>query len=306
MAQKRDIVNGILLLDKSIGLSSNTALQKTKYLLNAQKAGHTGSLDPLASGMLPLCFGEATKFCRFLLEERKCYQTVMRLGQRTSTGDSEGEVVATAPVPTLSIEAWEQVLAQFRGQQQQIPPMYSAIKHQGQPLYRLARQGKEIPRSKRDITIYRLILDQSPDQDPSAVSLTIECSKGTYIRTLVEDIGTHLGCGAHVSALRRLSVSPFQGTPMVTFDSLAAMEMNERQSHLISVGAVMPLLIPAVQLCSQSTHFLRQGQLVQVSSDAKLGWVSLLADDGEFIGVGELLSDGRVAPRRLLTWGGML
>ncbi|MBS0288032.1 MAG: tRNA pseudouridine(55) synthase TruB [Proteobacteria bacterium] len=286
-------VNGILLLDKPLGLSSNVALQKTKRLFNAEKAGHTGSLDPLATGMLPLCFGEATKYTRFLLEEKKCYQTTLLLGVTTTTGDSEGEIVATKPVPKLSDALLNELLETFLGQQQQIPPMYSAIKHQGQPLYKLARQGKEIARKARTITISRLTLDKVEQQEEACfLTLTVECSTGTYIRTLAEDMGKFLGCGAHVSALRRLWVWPFHTHPMVTLETL-------HEGSLIALEEVLPQLLPAVCLNEQQAHFLSRGLQVEVLASAQTGWVALMTHRGTLLGVGEMVGQGRVAPRRL-------
>ncbi len=292
----RDCIDGILLLDKPVGISSNDALQKAKYLLNAQKAGHTGSLDPLASGMLPLCFGEATKFSRFILEERKCYQTVMHLGITTTTGDAEGEVLETKSIPALSEEMIAKMVAQFQGTQTQIPPMYSAIKHQGQPLYILARQGIEIERKSRNVMIYHLEITNITD---NLISLTIECSSGTYIRTLVEDMGAYLGCGAHVVELRRNWVCPFQNNQMIPLDKLETLSPPEAQSILLPMNAVIPLLMPVVSLNENAASLLSKGQNVQVESDARTGWVALMTQAG-FMGVGEMLGNGKVAPRRLI------
>ncbi len=291
----REIIDGILLLDKPIGISSNDALQKAKYLLNAQKAGHTGSLDPLASGMLPLCFGEATKFSRFLLEERKCYATVMHLGVTTTTGDGEGEILETKNVPILNDEIIAKMVEQFQGVQTQIPPMYSAIKHQGQPLYKLARQGIEIERQSRQVMIYHLAVTHIQG---NFISLTIECSSGTYIRTLCEDMGAYLGCGAHVVELRRTWVCPFQNHKMITLDQLET-QGPAAQSILLPMNAVIPLLLPVVSLNDNAALFLSQGQHVQVESQTKAGWVALMTQAG-FLGVGEMLGNGKVAPRRLI------
>lgn len=199
-------INGILLLDKPKGLSSNQALQRVKHVFQAKKAGHTGSLDPLATGMLPICLGEATKFSHFLLDADKAYQTTAKLGVETSTGDAEGEVVAKKPIPILTKEMIEAVLEKFTGDIIQIPPMYSALKHQGQPLYKLARKGISIEPKKRLVTIYSIQLSAFTED---TLSLEIRCSKGTYIRTLVEDIAKALNTVAHVQALRRLWVAPF-------------------------------------------------------------------------------------------------
>ena len=199
-------LDGILLLDKPLGLSSNQALQKVKHLFNARKAGHTGSLDPLATGLLPLCFGRATRLSRFLLEADKEYYVVAKLGIQTTTGDAEGEVVATRPVQVVEAQL-QAALENFRGTFDQIPSMYSALKHQGQPLYKLARQGITIPREARKVTITHLEAQLNMDE---TVTLKVACSKGTYVRTLVEDLGEKLGCGAHVIELRRVSVAGFK------------------------------------------------------------------------------------------------
>jgi tRNA pseudouridine55 synthase len=295
----RDIVDGILLLDKQIGVSSNAALQEAKHLFNAQKAGHTGSLDPLASGMLPICFGEATKYSRFLLEERKCYQTVMQLGVTTTTGDGEGEVVNRLPLPILTEEILAQMTGQFQGQLQQIPPMYSAIKFQGQPLYKLARQGKEIERQSRRITIHHLQIDKV-DAQKGCISLTIECSTGTYIRTLVEDMGAFLGCGAHVIELRRLWVWPFYQHQMFNFDDLTKLSQASLLSNLLPLHSVLTTLLPTLEMTNSAASLLKKGQIIPMAEPIKVGWTALVTMTGEFIGVGEVLEDGRVAPRRLL------
>ena len=200
-------VNGILLLDKGIGITSNAALQKVKRLYQASKAGHTGSLDPLASGLLPLCLGEATKLSSFLLDADKAYAGVCKLGVKTSTADAEGEVIETRPVPDLSEAQLRDVLAKFVGVIDQIPPMHSAIKMQGQPLYKLAHQGIEVERQPRQVTIHSLTLTRLEGDE---FAFDLQCSKGTYVRTLAEDIGEVLGCGAHLSALRRTQVGPFE------------------------------------------------------------------------------------------------
>src|SRR5579862_9142002 len=223
-------IHGILLLDKPLGMTSNAALQKVKRLFNAKKAGHTGSLDPLATGMLPICFGEATKFSQFLLESDKCYQVEAKLGVKTRTGDAEGEVIAVKPVMDLTCERLEAVLSQFVGQIQQIPPMYSALKIQGKPLYELARQGIEIPREARSVQIYRL---QLIDFQAETLKFEVQCSKGTYVRTLVEDIGELLGCGAHVSALRRTVVLPYNEIKMYTLDALEEIHQQFGMDALI-------------------------------------------------------------------------
>lgn len=302
MMSSRENINGILLLDKPLGITSNSALQKAKYLLRATKAGHTGSLDPMASGMLPLCFGEATKFSRFILEANKCYQTTMQLGVTTTTGDSEGEVVSILPVKEISALNIQEMLKKFKGAQTQIPSMYSALKYQGQPLYKFARKGVTIERAQRPIVIHDLVLDSIQEQEEGVfITLTVVCSKGTYIRTLVEDMGTYLGCGAHVVRLHRLWVSPFTQGEMVTLEKLnEAKQANETQVVLISMQDVMSIMLPCVHLSSSAASYLRHGRAVQVTSEQSSGWVTLVTVEGEFLGVGEMLPDGWVAPRRLL------
>jgi len=211
---KRNI-SGILLLDKPVGFTSNEALQTVKKIFSANKAGHTGSLDPNASGMLPICFGEATKFSQFLLEANKRYLVTGKLGETTASGDSECEIIEKRIVKDIGVKSFERILPKFRGKISQLPPMYSAIKHKGQPLYKLARQGIEIKRDSREINIYELqLLDFKND----LAEFDIYCSKGTYVRTLIVDIGEELGCGAHVVALRRLVVVPYQAEQMVSLN----------------------------------------------------------------------------------------
>ncbi|MFI4938043.1 MAG: tRNA pseudouridine(55) synthase TruB [Candidatus Berkiellales bacterium] len=229
----RENIDGILLLDKPLGVTSNGALQKVKYLFNAIKAGHTGSLDPLACGMLPICFGKATKLSHFMLEANKCYQFTISLGVTTTTGDSEGEILATKPVPPLSDNDLAALVSHFHGTHQQIPPMYSALKYHGQPLYKLARQGKSVVRAARTITISRLTLDNLERAQNINLTFTVECSKGTYIRTLAEDMGAFLNCGAHVQQLRRLWSAPFQEFPMTTLPILEVLPLDLRLQYLL-------------------------------------------------------------------------
>jgi tRNA pseudouridine55 synthase len=293
-------ISGILLLDKPIGMTSNAALQKVKRLYQASKAGHTGSLDPLASGLLPLCLGEATKLSSFLLDADKIYEGVCKLGVKTSTADAEGEVVATRPVPSLSEAQLCTVLEKFIGDIEQIPPMHSAIKMQGQPLYKLAHQGIEVERQPRQVTIHSLRLTRFEGDE---FAFELHCSKGTYVRTLVEDIGEVLGCGAHLSALRRTGVGPFE---LGRASSLAQLEQTAAETGL---GGLDRLLIPmelalqqwpAIHLSENSTFYVRQGQAVQVAQAPTSGWVRLFASNDHFLGVGQILEDGRVAPRRLV------
>jgi len=293
-------VNGIVLLDKPVGITSNSALQKVKRLFDANKAGHTGSLDPLASGLLPLCLGEATKLSSFLLDADKVYAGVCQLGVKTSTADAEGEVISTRPVPALDEQQITAVLQQFTGDIEQIPPMHSAIKRQGQPLYKLAHQGIEVEREPRQVTIYRLTLTRL---ETDAFAFEVHCSKGTYIRTLVEDIGEVLGCGAHLAALRRTMVGPFMlAEGGITLDELERLRDEEGVAALDRQLLPMDKALdnwPAVRLSENSTFYVRQGQPVQVAKAPTSGWVRLFAANDHFIGVGQILEDGRVAPKRL-------
>ena len=220
-------LNGIFLLDKSIGISSNGALQRVKRLLQAKKAGHTGSLDPLATGMLPICFGDATKFSQYLLDSDKTYVVTMQLGVRTTTSDIEGEIVSMRSVPNFSLDDINAAFEKFRGTTQQIPSMFSALKHNGVPLYEYARKGITIERQSRTLTIYSLIVNSFEN---NFVNFTVKCSKGTYVRTLVDDVGEKLNCGAHVTQLRRLSVGPFLENQMMTMEKLDLLTQTENFS----------------------------------------------------------------------------
>jgi tRNA pseudouridine55 synthase len=293
-------VDGILLLDKPSGLTSNAALQKVKRLYRARKAGHTGSLDPLASGLLPVCFGEATKVSGFLLDADKHYWVSCRLGVRTTTADAEGAVLETRPVDAVTAERLREVMERFTGSIEQIPPMYSAVKHQGQRLYALARQGVEVLREPRQVTIHAMEL---LDFRPPLVEIDVHSSKGTYIRSLVEDIGEVLGCGAHVADLRRFGVGPFSAAGTVTLETL------EERRDAGGVAALDALLLPMesglsqwpdVRLTGDAAFYLRQGQAVLVPHAPTTGLVRLYEGQRRFLGVGEILNDGRVAPRRLL------
>jgi len=297
-AKGRD-VNGILLLDKPSGITSNDALQQVKRLYFARKAGHTGSLDPLASGVLPICMGEATKVSAFLLDADKHYRVRCQLGVRTSTGDAEGEPVETRAVGVYSEPQLESALEQFRGSIEQIPPMYSALKHQGQRLYKLARQGVEVERQPRTVQIFTLKLT---GQGEDWLDIEVHCSKGTYVRTLVEDIGERLGCGAHVSALRRTGVGPYDDTGLVSIVALEQMKQNEPAAMdrlLLPIESALTQW-PDVKLSSDAAFYLQQGQPVLVPHAPTSGWVRLYERDNTFLGMGEILDDGRVAPRRLM------
>lgn len=292
-------VTGILLLDKPIGMTSNAALQVVKRLFHARKAGHTGSLDPLATGLLPICLGEATKVSAYLLDADKRYRVRVRLGITTTTGDADGEVLEQREVTPFDAARLEAVLDGLRGEIDQVPPMYSALRHKGQRLYQLAREGIEVERAPRRITIHTL--------DARAVSadeleLEVHCSKGTYVRTLAEEIGAGLGCGAHVIALRRTGVGPYDEAGLLTLDALrdeadaGGHEVLDR--HLLPVVSALAHW-PQVRLSGDAAYYLRQGQAVVVPRAPTSGWLCLFGDDGAFIGVGQVQDDGRVAPRRL-------
>jgi tRNA pseudouridine55 synthase len=293
-------IDGILLLDKSIGLSSNTALQRAKRLFNARKAGHTGNLDVLASGLLPICFGEATKLSAFLLDADKRYQAVFRLGVVTTTGDAEGEVVATHEVPSFKLTQIEEVLRRFTGPINQVPPMFSAIKYQGQRLYQLAHRGISVERHARSVTIHELKLT---DYNGDHIEVYVACSKGTYIRTLAEDIGSVLGgCGAHISALRRIGVGPYdihQAIDLPGLEALAQAGAAPLDARLLSVDSVL-INKPDVSLSNALSYYLCQGHAVRVPHAPSNGLVRIYNTERQFLGVGEVLGDGRIAPRRLM------
>lgn len=288
-------------------MTSNAALQQAKRMFFAAKAGHTGSLDPLATGVLPLCFGEATKFSQYLLEADKRYRSTFCLGIATATGDADGPVVAEADAGKLDREQLETALQRFRGEIEQIPSMYSAIKHQGQPLYKLAREGKTVERKVRRVQVYSIeLLDFRPG-NPAQVDVDIHCSKGTYVRTIAEDLGQLLGCGAHVTHLHRTGVGPFVIDDAVSLDELRE-ERGEQDAevldyHLRPVDAAIDTM-PGMSLPEQSAFYFRQGQAVmdprvyQIGSEGDK--VRIFSDAGDFLGVAEITDDGRVAPRRLV------
>ncbi|CAI0893643.1 tRNA pseudouridine(55) synthase TruB [Serratia entomophila] len=301
----RDI-HGVLLLDKPQGLSSNDALQKVKRLYNANRAGHTGALDPLATGMLPICLGEATKFSQFLLDSDKRYRVIARLGQRTDTSDADGQIVQERPVNFTQAQL-DAALDSFRGDIQQVPSMYSALKYQGKKLYEYARQGIEVPREARSITVYEL---QFIRWEGDELELEIHCSKGTYIRTITDDLGELLGCGAHVIYLRRLQVATYPIERMVTLEQLNAL-LEQAQAQEIVPGELLdPLLMPMdspvenypeVNLLPVVAGYVKQGQPVQVAGAPASGMVRITEGEArKFIGVGDIADDGRVAPRRLV------
>lgn len=309
MARRRNrgrSVNGIILLDKPAGITSNDALQKVKRIYFAEKAGHTGALDPLATGMLPICFGEATKFSQFLLDSDKRYRVIAKLGERTNTSDADGEIVERREVKVNTGDL-ERNIAKFRGDTMQIPSMFSALKHQGRPLYEYAREGIEIEREARKISVYEISLLRF---DGIEVEMEIHCSKGTYIRTIVDDLGEMLDCGAHVTALRRIGVSKYPADKMVSLEQLEALLEQAHEQDIAPRQLLDPLLLPLdsavqdlpeVNLLSVVASYALQGQAVQVPHAPMQGQVRMtVGDERTFIGVGEIDNDGLVAPRRLI------
>lgn len=301
--KKRVPVHGVLLLDKSAGHSSNDALIKAKRLLNAEKAGHTGTLDPFATGLLPLCFGEATKFAQDLLDADKTYETVVHLGIRTTTGDTEGEVLATCAVNTGRDEI-EAVLARFRGELDQVPPMYSALKRDGKPLYEYARAGVTLERDARRVTIYTLEL---LDYQPPFLTLRVKCSKGTYIRVLGEDIGAVLGCGAHLQQLRRTGVGNLALDHAVTLDMFAEMTESDRMQALAPVDALLASF-PVVSLPEALANRFLQGQRLALGKENIFvgeftGRMRVYREsDGQLLGTAQLKEFGVLAPERLVAF----
>ncbi|WP_279048838.1 tRNA pseudouridine(55) synthase TruB [Cedecea davisae] len=301
----RDI-HGVLLLDKPQGLSSNDALQKVKRLYNANRAGHTGALDPLATGMLPICLGEATKFSQYLLDSDKRYRVIARLGQRTDTSDADGTVVEERPV-TFSEQALADALESFRGETHQIPSMYSALKYQGKPLYEYARQGIEVPRESRAIVVYELLFIR---HEGNELELEVHCSKGTYIRTIIDDLGEKLGCGAHVTFLRRLAVSKYPVERMVTLEQLNELIEQAHRQEIAPSELLDPLLMPmdspasdfpVINLLSEVAVYFKNGQPVRVNGVPAEGLVRVTeGEEHKFIGMAEIDDEGRVAPRRLV------
>jgi tRNA pseudouridine55 synthase len=293
------LVSGVLLLDKPEGLSSNAALQRVRRLTGAEKAGHVGSLDPLATGMLPICLGEATKIAGDLVGGRKRYRFQIALGASTDTGDREGAVVEQAPLPALDPERLEEVLAGFRGRQAQVPPMYSALKRGGQPLYRLARAGVSVERAAREIEIHELgVLASSED----ILELEAQCSKGTYIRVLAADIARALGTCGHVARLRRLSVAPFDGEPMQTLPAIEDICRSGGLPPLIAADRALPDL-PAVTVTRPGAVRLAHGQAVASPEPRLSGRVRLYDESGCFLGLGEATA-GSVRPRRMFLVAG--
>ena len=315
-------ISGILILDKPTGMSSNHALQRVKRMFGARKAGHTGSLDPLATGLLPICLGEATKFSQFLLDSDKRYQTTGQLGVRTDSSDADGKVVETKTCDHITLADLETQLPQFRGLISQVPSMFSALKHQGQPLYKLARAGKTVVVKPRQVTIHNLELMSFED---SQVQMDISCTKGTYIRSIVEDLGLALECGAHVSQLRRLQAGPFVAEQMVTLEDLQAIIDQATQHQVVEAGqwpdispafpSLDKLLMPAdtavlslnaVHLCARDIQALQQGKVVDHACDgAEFDVVRVYSSPGTqanaFIGLAEVQTEGRLKAKRLMS-----
>jgi tRNA pseudouridine55 synthase len=288
-------VSGILLLDKPIGYSSNQALQKVKWLFQAAKAGHTGTLDPLATGLLPICLGEGTKFAQHVTDANKTYIAHIKLGVKTTTGDAEGEVISTKPVNVTRAQL-NNVSQQFLGEISQVPPMYSALKHDGKPLYEYARAGIEIKRPSRQVTIHNIVVN-SFQQDELILEVT--CSKGTYIRTLAEDIGNSLGSYAHLIGLRRTKTAGFTIEQSITIEALEALTIEQRDNLLLTVDMAVQSL-PAVTICNDAAFYFRQGQSVWQAGQISNVELRVYDDAGLFLGLGKLLDDGKIAPKRLI------
>ncbi|MCA4199078.1 tRNA pseudouridine(55) synthase TruB [Acinetobacter baumannii] len=287
-------ISGVFLLNKPLGLSSNAALQKVRWLYRAQKAGHTGALDPLATGLLPICLGEATKFSHYLLDSTKRYQTTVRLGQTTTTGDVEGDILQERPIPVLSKELIEQTLEKFRGDIQQVPPMYSALKKEGKPLYELARKGIEIVRETRPVTIYALELIEFTE---NSITLDVTCSKGTYIRVLGEDIGEVLGCGGHLTMLHRIQTGHFELIPSYTIEYLESLMEEQREALLLPVYAPIDHFLK-IQVPEGREKYFCNGLESNIDHSAE---AEVLVFSGErCLGLAEITDKKRLVPKRIL------
>ena len=301
-------INGVILLDKPTGISSNDALQKVKRIFFAEKAGHTGALDPLATGMLPICLGEATKFSQFLLDSDKRYRVIAKLGERTNTSDSDGEVVETRSID-VDVAKLEACIETFRGESDQVPSMFSALKYQGKPLYEYARAGIEVPRESRKITVYEIVLHRFEGDE---VEMEVHCSKGTYIRTIVDDLGELLGCGAHVTMLRRTAVAKYPYERMVTLEQLNELLEQAHREEIAPRELLDPLLmpmdsavedLPEVNMNAELTDLVQHGMPVQVSGAPAEGTVRMTSGEEKlFIGVAQIDDRGRVAPKRLVVF----
>ncbi|MBR9754954.1 tRNA pseudouridine(55) synthase TruB [Cobetia sp. 4B] len=292
-------IDGVLLLDKPKGMSSNYALQKARRLYQAQKAGHTGTLDPMATGLLPVCFGEATKFSSHLLEADKVYRARIKFGQVTDTGDAEGKVIREREIPEIAQAELDAVLDRFRGEIDQVPPMYSALKHQGRPLYELARQGIEIERAVRRVTIYNMALLA---RHSDGIEIEVAVSKGTYIRSLAEDIGEALGCGAHLTALRRLKTGPFTGDAMLDFERLEALaDQQAREGVLLPVDILLDHL-PRLDITAEMARMILRGQQAETTTGSlEVDSLARVYQDQQLLGLVRIAAEGIIAPRRLLS-----
>ena len=294
MARIMRPLDGVLLFDKPLGLSSNIALQKVRRLFQAEKAGHTGTLDPLATGLLPVCFGEATKFTSSLLEADKTYCALIRLGQTTTTGDAEGEITNTCAVKQGEAEV-RSTLCKFIGEIQQIPPMHSAIKHQGKPLYEYIRKGETVKRASRSASIHELVLERFAG---NVIEIKVRCSKGTYVRTLAEDIGSSLGCGAHLQGLRRTAIGLFDLEGAHNLAHMESVTMLEREAYILPLDSLLRDL-PVIELEAAQVTRIAQGQRLVIDTAVLDGKVRLYGA-GRFIGVADLV-ERRLTPVRLLS-----
>jgi tRNA pseudouridine55 synthase len=299
---RREAVDGILLLDKPAGMTSNQALQQVRRMLNARKAGHTGSLDPSATGMLPLCFGEATKVCAFLLDADKTYRVTARLGEATNTGDADGDVTTHEEVPELTAAEWQGILDGFLGDSLQVPPMYSALKKDGKRLYELARKGEIVEREPRPIRIYSI---QLMEVAGTRLVFRVKCSKGTYVRSLVEDIAKRAGTVAHTARLHRESVGDFESGGMLDMAALeAAAEQGKEVLRARLSGADAALTgLPAIRLSAEGRSCFLRGQAISCPGETASGIVRVYGATEEFLGVGEVTVDGELAPRRVFNTG---
>lgn len=288
-------VNGILLLDKPLGYSSNQALQKIKWLFQAEKAGHTGTLDPLATGLLPICLGEATKFAQYVTDADKTYIATIKLGVQTTTGDAEGEVIASKPVNITAIQ-FEQACQQFLGEISQVPPMYSALKHDGKALYEYARAGVEIMRNARRVNIKNITVNAFSGSD---AVINVTCSKGTYIRTLAEDIGKMLDNHAHLIGLRRTQTAGYGLADAVTIEAVEALALDVRDTKLLPVDSAIAVL-PQVVVSEDSAFYFKQGQAVWQAGKIPESELRVYEESGKFLGLGKLLADGKITPKRLV------
>ena len=293
-------VHGILLLDKPEGLTSNAALYEVKSLFEERKVGHTGSLDPIATGMLVCCLGDATRFSSWLLDADKEYRTTLTLGERTDTGDSEGKIIATRPVQ-LNADQVETAVDTFRGTIEQVPPMYSALKHRGKALYKLARQGIEVERKPRQIQMHSLTVEKFSGPE---LELKMRCSKGAYVRTLADDLGELLGCGAHVSQLHRLSVGPFKAKGMHSVEQLADMDKKARMGCLLPCDAHLEFM-PKLQVTAAAAERLSSGNPVPLRDEIEPGLVRLYTGEDNFFGLAEVTGRMMVQPKKILKLPGV-